>query len=365
MRCLTSTLALLVMLGGCRSTVQPNDSLGFQATDATAGKGMPLTLGDGYTCALNKKGQGQCLGTRSSVGQGAKAGWQTLRAAGTTPVLRNLVARSTVTCAIGVKPPSLENRILCWQPQTARTSGGVDQDAIMLSGKLNVRLRSLALQKDQVCALLADGQVGCGSFHATGNALTLTLVKGLRSIKSIRSGESFSCGARADTGAIFCWGDNSVGQLGLGSSLREADEPVAIAGFSGLANVIEAGSQHVCAINHAGEVFCWGRNTEQQLGAQGQVLAEPQIIRGLPAKAEGLALGEKHSCAQLVNGSVWCWGAGEFLGSDTRGGLIPLKVPLPAAAISIVAGLDRSCAQLVNGEFACWASEPETLAIPN
>ncbi|MDQ3233195.1 MAG: RCC1 domain-containing protein, partial [Pseudobdellovibrionaceae bacterium] len=81
--------------------------------------------------------------------------------------------------------------------------------------------------------------------------------------------------------------------------------------------------------------------------------------------AEALALGEKHSCAQLVNGSVWCWGAGEFLGSDTRGGLIPLKVPLPAAAISIVAGLDRSCAQLVNGEFACWASEPETMAIPN
>lgn len=364
---LTPSLAIFLLLFACRSTVKPSTSLSFQAPEAPAVKLMPLTLGDGYTCVLNRRGQAHCLGTMASSKKDESALWQTLRAAGSTPALRDLVSRSTVTCGIGVKPPSLENRILCWQPRTSRSPKNTDIDAMMLSAKMNGRLRSLALQKDKVCALLSDGQIGCGDLSGNSSALKISVLKGLRSIRSLRSGDGFSCGLRGDTGAIFCWGENSKGQLGLGSQLSEESEAVAIAGFYGFATAIDAGSHHACAINDSGEVFCWGDNSDQQLGvdnSEKQQSAAPQIVRGLPEKAEALALGEKHSCAQLVNGSVWCWGAADFLGMDTSGGLIPVKVQLPEESANIEAGLDRSCSQLTTGRFYCWASEPEAFLVP-
>lgn len=363
MRCLSSTLVLLWLVIGCRSTVKPQPSLGIQAPAVSVGKVIPLALGEGYACVLNKKGQGNCLGTEVKVPP-APATWQVLRAAGSTPVLRHLVARATVTCAVGVKPPSLENRVLCWQPQSAQTPGKKDQDAILLSGKMPSPIRSLALQKDKVCALFADGQLGCGDLSTNDSALKISLLKGLRSIRQVRAGESFSCAVRGDTGAIFCWGDNSQGQLGLGSSERAEDDPIAIAGFSGFATMVDAGSQHACAINNAGEVQCWGANGDQQLAAEGDKHLEPQIVRGLPAKAEALALGARHSCAQLVDGSVWCWGVRDALGSETQGGLIPVRVPLPAPSSGLVASPNRTCSQLSTGAFSCWGIEAEVFAGP-
>jgi hypothetical protein len=84
----------------------------------------------------------------------------------------------------------------------------------------------------------------------------------------------------------------------------------------------------------------------------------------LPAKAVLLALGARHSCAQLVDGSVWCWGLREALGSDTHGGLIPVRVPLPAASSQLLTSPDRTCSQLTTGEFVCWGTEPEVLSFP-
>lgn len=361
MRCLLFYLSLFFTMLGCRSTLQPAPAVGHPTPVASAGKAMPLALGDGYTCIQKKKGQSQCLGTEGKPS--APASWQVLRAAGSAPVVRHLMARATVSCAVGVKPASLEDRVLCWQPQRTRSVPVTDQDSILLSGKLPAAIRSLALQKDKVCILAMDGQIACGDL-STQDAFKILQIKGLRSIRQLRAGEGFSCALRGDTGAIFCWGDNSAGQLGLGSSSRSEAEPVAIAGFSGFATVIEAGSQHVCAINSGGEVQCWGSNSDQQLGIEGEKQLEPHVVRGLPAKAEALALGARHSCAQLVDGSVWCWGARDFLGSETQGGLIPVRVPLPAASANIIASPDRTCSQLTSGDLFCWGIEPEVFVGP-
>lgn len=361
MRCLFFHMTLLLAVIGCRSTLQPAPAAGTPAPVASAGRAMPLALGDGYNCVQNKKGQIQCLGMEGK--SLLPVSWQVLRAVGSTPTIRHLVARATVSCGAGVKPASLENRVLCWQPQRTRSVPALDQDSILLSGKLPASIRSLALQKDKVCVLAMDGQVACGDL-STQDAFQILQIKGLRSIRQLRSGEGFTCALRGDTGAIFCWGDNSAGQLGLGSASRSETEPVAIAGFSGFATVIETGSQHACAINSAGEVQCWGHNGDQQLGIEGEKQLEPHIVRGLPAKAEVLALGARHSCAQLVDGSVWCWGAREFLGSETQGGLIPVRVPLPVASANVIASSDRTCSQLTTGEFFCWGLEPEIFVGP-
>lgn len=353
-----STVSVLLLSIACRSTVKPSAPMSFEAQEPLPWKAAPIGLGDGYSCMADKKGEGLCLGENNRE---SPAVWQSLKAANSTPSVRALMARSTVTCGIGVKPASLENRVLCWQPQTARAPLRAENDAILLSPKNGLRLKALALQKDQVCALQNDGSISCGPLTASNPNLKLNPLKSLKAIRSLHSGESFTCALRDDTGAIFCWGDNSKAQLGLGGALVADQEPVAIAGFSGAAVVMETGSRHVCAINETGEVFCWGDNSDQQLGVDNIELkrsASPQLVRGLPAKARFLALGDRHSCAQLEDGSVWCWGAAGRIGSDAPGGLIPMRVPLPVASAIIVAGLDRSCSQLTTGEFFCWGKNP-------
>lgn len=356
-------LLWLFIVMSCRSTLETKPNFSLQASAVPSGKMQSLALGEGYSCILNKKGQGQCLGM-DAKGAEAPSSWKFLVAAANPPVLRHLVARATVVCAVGMEPPSLANRILCWQPQNISTSGQAQHKVILLSAKMPSPIRSLSLQKDKVCALLATGQVGCGELASNEQALVINVVKGLGSIRQLRSGDSFSCAVRRDNGKIFCWGDNSAGQLGLDSSQGVVTEPVEIAKFPGRASSVETGTQHACAINQAGEVLCWGSNSDQQLCVEDEKFPEPKLVRGLPAKAEALALGARHSCAQLVDGSVFCWGHREALGADISGPFIPVRVPLPTTSSQLVAGPDRTCSQLTAGEYYCWGIEPEIFSVP-
>jgi alpha-tubulin suppressor-like RCC1 family protein len=71
--------------------------------------------------------------------------------------------------------------------------------------------------------------------------------------------------ALATTGAAYCWGDNSDGDLGSGSYSTTGATPVAVTG--GLTfNTILAGGASTCAYTTANAMYCWGGNQAQQLG---------------------------------------------------------------------------------------------------
>jgi alpha-tubulin suppressor-like RCC1 family protein len=57
-----------------------------------------------------------------------------------------------------------------------------------------------------------------------------TYVSGLSDATRITTGLSHTCALRA-TGAIVCWGSNTSGQLGDGTTTR-ANAPVAVAGLT-------------------------------------------------------------------------------------------------------------------------------------
>jgi len=102
-------------------------------------------------------------------------------------------------------------------------------------------------------------------------------------VKVIAAGEAHSCAALED-GRLFCWGHNSHGQLGDGTRADQRDRPAQVA-FRELDEVIAlmAGDRHTCAGTARGLLFCWGDNTEGQLGigVAGGVYTTPQRVSGV------------------------------------------------------------------------------------
>ena len=133
-------------------------------------------------------------------------------------------------------------------------------------------------------------------------------VKGLKGASEIAAGERHVC-ARLDD-AVRCWGDNASGQLGDGTATPRP-APVEVKGLPGSAFGLALGSSHSCAILTDATVACWGDNTRGQLG-DGTTASRPSPapvpgIRGVRA----LTARGDHTCAHLENGAVRCWGAND------------------------------------------------------
>ena len=74
-----------------------------------------------------------------------------------------------------------------------------------------------------------------------------------------------SCALTVD-GTGFCWGSNTAGQLGDGTT-RSRWRPVMLAGLETAMDQLTAGGLHSCGIiNSTGNALCWGANGSGQLG---------------------------------------------------------------------------------------------------
>ncbi|MEL0190435.1 MAG: hypothetical protein VW878_06390, partial [Candidatus Poseidoniales archaeon] len=137
---------------------------------------------------------------------------------------------------------------------------------------------------------------------------------------SLSVGESFAC-AVLSNGSIACWGDNSDGQLGSVSAGSNSAYAVLVDlpdGFE--ARSVGAGTAHACSEGLAGDVVCWGRNTEGQLGRGATSDSETPGYVVLPSGvlASKLAVGADHNCFLGTDQELYCWGNA----SDERTGKV-------------------------------------------
>ena len=138
---------------------------------------------------------------------------------------------------------------------------------------------------------------------------TLT-ADGCRDFQRIAAGLSHSCAIDGD-GNAFCWGSNSYGQLGDGTT-DSSLTPVAVQGLSGVHLVaIEAGNHHSCALDEDGDVYCWGRNDYGQLGdGTDSDRTLPTAVTGLsePVLILSLDAVSHHACVVTASKVAYCWG---------------------------------------------------------
>ena len=198
----------------------------------------------------------------------------------------------------------------------------------------------------------SHGQLGNGS---TSDTASPVLVSGVTTATAITVGGSHSCALLA-SGGVQCWGANAAGQLG-NSSTVDSSVPVTVTGLSGVI-AVEAGGNHTCAILSSYAIRCWGANTTGQLGNSSNTNSStPVAVAGI-TNAEVIALGSSHSCASLVDSSVRCWGSnvsGQIGDGSNTARSAPVEVAI-TDAVRVVAGDLFSCAVLADSRMKCWGA---------
>ena len=196
----------------------------------------------------------------------------------------------------------------------------------------------------------SSGQLGDGTTASTGVPVT---VPGLPPMAAVAVSSTYACGLAAD-GGVWCWGSTPGGP----GTARSAPAPVPGLAVD-IAN-LSVGYRHACVITQLGAVECWGRNDSGQLG-DGSTTASsaPRQVAGLGRGAITVASGTGHSCATTDQGAVWCWGDDVFgaLGGTPTAAYTPVLVTgLPASARAVATGTAFSCALLAGGTASCWGN---------
>ena len=233
----------------------------------------------------------------------------------------------------------------------------------------------------QVCSAPANASPLCtgGACAFACNPGWMRCADGCCRAEAVAAGGEFAC-AILDDGGVRCWGANDRGQLGDGSTLYRP-VPVDVAGLPGApsrALTIAAGWSHACAVvSQGGQVFCWGDNTTGELGpaATGPFSPLPVPVTGVfgvpapafpwsppPVAAGGGVSGTPpanfgHSCAAASGGLV-CWGAngsGQLGDGSTLQSATPRVVSGISAASSVAAGERHTCA-VSGGALRCWGA---------
>lgn len=234
---------------------------------------------------------------------------------------------------------------------------------------------AIAVGGKHACAI-THGTLKCwgsNSFGELGDGTNTdrsipTQVSGFTSdVYAVVAGEHHTCALRS--GKVWCWGKNSAGQLGTGDTIN-SNVPVQLtaAALSKGAQQLATHANHTCALT-GGRAWCWGDNSMTQLGnmtAGGIATSPVQVMIDAGAttpltSAQAVVAGHHHSCA-LVDGKVYCWGrnaSGQLGNNANVNSPIPVSVNEPAGpnpftdVVSLTAGNNHNCARS-SGNLYCW-----------
>uniref|UniRef100_UPI00398EC591 probable E3 ubiquitin-protein ligase HERC4 isoform X2 n=1 Tax=Pristiophorus japonicus TaxID=55135 RepID=UPI00398EC591 len=116
-------------------------------------------------------------------------------------------------------------------------------------------------------------------------------------------------------GRLFAWGQNTYGQLGLGTEEASPCKPQCVESLPGIPVAqISAGGEHSFALSLSGAVFGWGRNNHGQLGLKDtQDRYKPNYVKLLECKKTiHVSCGEEHTAVLTKDGLVFTFGAGSY-----------------------------------------------------
>lgn len=186
--------------------------------------------------------------------------------------------------------------------------------------------------------------------------VTVTGLSDVSSLVSEGDGEpdGFGYGAILRSGGVDCWGEKSAGELGDGTT-TESDVPVPVAGLTGVTGVTSDGDGRgdlfgYCAVLSSGGVDCWGDNSMGELGngsstgpdtcSGAACSTTPVAVTGL-SDAVSVASDAEGYCAVLTSGDVDCWETTTRASSATE-------------PLSLASDQDGMCALLTSDEVDCW-----------
>ena len=367
-----------------------NGELGAQLVPSPANSTIPvdvhdaadaalLSAGNGHTCLLpSGSGVGECWGRNTQGQLGNNSNTST-----DAPVAVTTLTGITQLSAGGALVSGTEVGHTC-----ARVSGSSaycwGENG---SGQLGDETAS---DRDEPVQVRSDHD----DDHLNTPDPPITDPEDLTDAVEVSAGGSHSC-ARLGSGRVRCWGANSSGQLGDGTTTsrayavtadRDADEPEEDESdfhFDPLDKVfaVAAGGSHSCALRNPDatpidEVWCWGANGDGQLGDGSTTPRDVPVKATLGGFLSPLEItaGDRHTCIRTINTSTsntfaQCWGSDDDgqIGDTATGdkttpvtpkGLAEIDDDDPVTGVDLVtsisAGRWNTCATLVDTTVSCW-----------
>src|SRR5262249_34287024 len=170
-------------------------------------------------------------------------------------------------------------------------------------------------------------------------------------------GRTITLTATADATSLFAgWGGPSCSGTTATCTVTLAASNRVVAYFRSAFKTVAAGAYLTCARRPAGNVVCWGRNSDGQLGI-GNTSITMGSVTGL-TNAVAIAAGGYHTCALIVGGTVQCWGNNNFgqagvfnFGADVG---VPTTVSGITGALAVTTGGYHTCVVIAGGSASCW-----------
>lgn len=223
----------------------------------------------------------------------------------------------------------------------------------------------IVLGQSHTCLVLTDGSIECrGALTVRGDGGVATSLdswsgpSSLSNVTQLVSGNNHVCALKDKK--VYCWGDNSSGQLGQGNSGSgtNLNAPAEVVGLTDV-DVIAAGGNTSCAIS-AGKVRCWGYNGYREASnvTTTSIAAFASSVSGLNSDALEVWTSTYRSCAKLTSGELMCWGnatngrLGNGAASGTFGPTL-VDTTEDLDAVGLGSG-GHSCALNGLGQVFCW-----------
>lgn len=332
----------------------------FRATAMGTGVRFPsaqAAAAQSATCARAADNFVRCMGRPPQIGTGDT----TTTRATPTPIsgdirLTTIAGNGAHFCGLGT-----DLAIYCWGINALvdtlnafAANGGPIATYVPTRLQSNIAWLQVTPGNEHNCALANDRTAYCWGIDTVGqlgdNKITRRLVPqpvaGGFKFSMLAAGASHECGITLE-GAAFCWGLNSGGQIGDGTQTNRLS-PTAVTG--GLRwRSIGAGNAWTCGLSDTGTTYCWGAGT-------GRTTPDAPLSPSAPLFTS-LSVGPSHACALTDVGQAYCWGdnSGGQLGDETTTSRVqPAEVVTTMRFVSIAAGPSHTCAVTNDGFLACW-----------
>ncbi|MBO1756768.1 putative Ig domain-containing protein [Allobranchiibius sp. CTAmp26] len=345
------------------------------------GRTLPIAVPDSHSvtslvrtnagmCGILTGGDVQCWGdnTYGQLGDGGTeaTGSRPVQVVGLTSGVTELANTADGSCAVRT-----DGTVWCWGNNWLGQlgDGGSERESnrpVQVTG-LTSAVAHLVPETTGMCAVLSGGGVMCwgdngggelGNGVVGGYSSVPVPVEGLSSgVVQLAGGFRSMCAVVS--GGARCWGHNREGELGDGTAVDESGVPTHVVGMSsGVVQVISARAGF-CAILAAGDLKCWGDDSDGQLGNAhtGGHSNVPVQVAGLTSGVTSVYDGFDGTCAVRA-GSALCWGDNTFgqLGDGRSGGLsnVPVQVVGLTSGVTQMTATTAAICAVRAGRALCW-----------